>query len=188
MNCLSRLAIAVVVAGLGACSTLNHVEPTSGPIARVRFASDFEAVSVMRVYDDSNCEINEREWFRLRKGPLVNSTPARLGLPAWDYHENAAKELRVLANKPIHGLFKVDAVVQRGIGTAIQLCGIAFSYVFEEGKDYEVRFGGSTQQCNAVVSQLSSGPYGAEQKQLTVLTNRSNSQGCAAAFRRTRVW
>jgi hypothetical protein len=45
---------------------------------------------------------NETEWMRLRDGYLTNSQPKKLGMPLWNYHENAAKEVYVEANKKLH--------------------------------------------------------------------------------------
>ena len=94
--------ISVVLTG---CESLLYKEPMAGPQARVRFVTETEGVTVLRVYNDTHCTTNETEWMRLRDGFVLRSTPKVLGMPLWKYHKNAAKEVFVEANKLLNGLF-----------------------------------------------------------------------------------
>ena len=176
---LSTLSVA-------ACSTLTYQEPRTGPLARVRFVTDSKDISVFRTYGDMNCSTNEVEWLRLRNGILLNSSPKRLGMPLWTYHDNAAKEVFVEANRQIYGLFEGGET--RGI--TIYSCGTPFSYSFQEGSDYEVRFTWAPQECRVTVVQIVDGRTGLEQRELAAFSNRVNetNKGCLSALMAFRLY
>ncbi|MFC5708203.1 hypothetical protein [Aeromonas eucrenophila] len=171
---------------IAACSTLTYQEPQTGPLARVRFVTDSNQISVLRTYGDKNCTTNEVEWLRLRNGMMINSSPKRLGMPLWNYHDNAAKEVFVEANKQIYGLF------QGGETTALTtyLCGTPFSYSFQDGADYEVRFKWAPQECRVTIAQIVDGPKGMELREQAAFSNQVNetNKGCLAAFNKPRLY
>jgi hypothetical protein len=116
----------------------------------------------------------------------INSSPKRLGMPLWNYHDNAAKEVFVEANKQIYGLF------QGGETNAVKiyLCGTPFSYSFQEGADYEVRFKWAPQECRVTIAQIADGPTGMELRELAAFSNHVNetNKGCLAAFKKPRLY
>jgi hypothetical protein len=137
---------------LAGCSTLSYQEPTSGPRARVRFATETLDASLVYSYDDQSCRTNEIELVRLRNGVLVSGAPKRLGLPLWSYHENAAKEFYVASGKPSYFMFT-------GTSTSpydrnVYSCGVAFSLNFVADTDYEVIFNWHPTQCRVFVNKL----------------------------------
>lgn len=169
-----------------ACSTLSYQEPAAGPRARVRFVTDSNEISVLRTYGDKNCSTHESEWIRLRNGMLINSSPKRLGMPLWNYHDNAAKEVYVEANKQIYALF------QGGETTSVKvyLCGTPFWYSFDDGADYEVRFKWAPQECRVTVARIADGPTGPELREQAAFSNQLNEEnkGCLAAFKKPRLY
>ncbi|CZF81822.1 hypothetical protein GCE9029_02849 [Grimontia celer] len=86
--------LSLVLAGMtfSGCSTISYEEPTEGPLAKVRFSTDFESIVHVSGYKNLNCE-GESEWMRLRNGFLLNSSPKTLNIPlSDDLHENSFKE------------------------------------------------------------------------------------------------
>jgi hypothetical protein len=183
-----RIQVFTIAASLSvaACSTLTYQEPTSGQRARVRFVTDSNEVSVLRTYGDGNCATNEVEWLRLRNGPLLNSSPRRLGMPLWSYHANAAKEVYVETNKKIYGIFQGGEYT----GVRTYLCGTPFSYSFQENSDYEVRFKWAPKECRVTVSQVADNQKGFELQELATFSNQATeaNKGCLAAFNKPRLY
>jgi hypothetical protein len=160
MRSLPAFLIAVLL--LMSCSALRYEEPPSGPRARVRFVTDTKEIAVLRAYDDAGCSQNETEWMRLRNGPLITSTRKSLGMPLWKYNDNAAKEVYVEAGRQFNWLFvSADRTLQFSpimlagvIPYELHLCGVPFSYTFDETKDYEIALNWSRTTCRVVVSQV----------------------------------
>jgi hypothetical protein len=161
------LVLSFVLAG---CQSLSYKEPTSGERARVRFAANTESITVLYGYDDAACTTNEQEWMRLKTGVLVNSNPKSLGIPLNRHNKNAAKEVYVPANKPLHFLFRGTAGAglifpgQEGathVIDTLRFCGNAISYQFEKDKDYEVFFDWDEiyqNSCKTTISQINANP------------------------------
>ncbi|MGP1715862.1 MAG: hypothetical protein ACTS9Y_01670 [Methylophilus sp.] len=155
-----NLFLILLTFALAGCQSLSYQEPTSGDRARVRFATNTESITVLYGYEDAACTINEQEWIKLRTGVLVNSNPKSLGIPLNHHNKNAAKEVFVTTNKPLHFLFR-GAVISRPIGKDnIRYCGNAFSYQFEKDKDYEVFFDWDEQEdsCKTTISHIVANP------------------------------
>ena len=205
--------ISVVLTG---CASLLYTEPMAGPRARVRFVTETEGVTVLRVYDDTQCTTNETEWMRLRHGILLRyilSTPKVLGMPLWKYHKNAAKEVFVEANKLLNGLFTGSETVwvlgnsegstqsdsfftrtewrRSGIleGTDYH-CATPFSFRFSESEDYEVTFRWDRGNCSVVISQFAVNNAGPSLLEVARFDNRvsESNNGCLAAFRKSRLY
>jgi hypothetical protein len=151
----------------------------------VRFVTTSAAPTVLRAYDDANCAQNESEWMRLREGPLVNSQPKKLGMPLWNHHENAAKEVYVDASKPMHGMFFGQEPV--GIGL-IHTCAVPFSFSFAENRDYEVKYHFIPKQCHVTISSIAPNGDGWVYKTAAKFGNRATemTRGCEQAFRQLR--
>ena len=204
--------ISVVLTG---CESLLYKEPMAGPQARVRFVTETEGVTVLRVYNDTHCTTNETEWMRLRDGFVLRSTPKVLGMPLWKYHKNAAKEVFVEANKLLNGLFtgsetvwvlgsaegstQSDSLFTRtewrptivGIreGTDYH-CATPFSFRFSESEDYEVTFRWDRGNCSVVISQFAVNNDGPSLLEVARFDNRvsESNNGCLAAFRKSRLY
>jgi hypothetical protein len=183
---LLRLFSITLAIFTSACSTLLYQEPTTGSRARVRFVSDSEQISVLRTYEDKNCTTNESEWMRLANHALLNSHPKRLGMPLWNYHDNAAKEVYVEANKSIYALFTGG----KRSGATNYSCGVPFWYSFEDGADYEVRFRWAAYGCRVTVAKIDDGSTEPEFLEQASFSNRVNEEnkGCLAAFKKQRLY
>lgn len=182
MKSLVFVGIALLV--LGCASTMSYKEPTQGDRARVRFATNTEDVAVLRSYDDASCTVNESEWMRLRVGPLVASAPKRMGMPLWNHHENAAKEVYVSSARPYTFLF--SGSVRQGL--TARLCGVPLTYTFEANKDYQVDYIQTGQSCAAVVSELAGVGDAGSKAALRTYDNRvtPGNAGCLEQFRKAR--
>lgn len=184
MRLVKTIFIILSSLSVTACSSMLYQEPNTGPLARVRFATDSIQIAVLRTYGDETCSTNETEWLRLKDGYLVNSSPKRMGMPLWSYHDNAAKEIFIEANRKIYGLFKGDVV----IGSTIYSCGVPFAYSFHEGTDYEVFFKLRANTCQVTVEKLVGGPTAFEKQRLAEFSNRINDEnkGCLDPFKKQR--
>lgn len=183
---MQRCVILFVLLALAGCAkTFSYKEPSSGPMARVRFATNTNAVTVLRAYDDPDCKQNEEEWMRLLVNHVADSTPRRLGLPLWNYHENAAKEVYVEAGRERTWLFKGQEL---GGGYA-HICGVAVTFTFAEGKDYEVKFKGEEKSCSVVIAEFRGTQQAPRLQELARFDNRIDDahQGCEEAFKKFRA-
>lgn len=186
--------IALLMPLLAGCSALKYREPTEGPRARVRFTADTDDNSLLLAYDAAGCTTHEQEWMRLRVGVHVLSSPKRMGMPLWEHHDNAAKEVHVDASKPLHAMFVGGSHVTRP-GTAthhasisVYSCGVAFTYAFEADKDYQVSFNWHPQRCTVTVSELVRQDDGYARVTREVFDNQlaEQNQGCMARFHKWR--
>lgn len=174
------LLLALTISG---CSTITYKEPKSGSVARVRFVSDLEGVTVVRGYSSTECD-GEHEMMRLRNGFFINSDPRRLGIPLCDYHKNAAQEFFISAGVP--QIYMFDATLYKN--SSIYQCGVVVQQKFEEGKDYEVSYKWNNFNCNVEVSEIKANDSGrAEKVMLQKRDNRLN-QSCLTAFKKKRFW
>ena len=168
------------------CASVTYEEPTSGPIARVRFVTDMEMVTVVRGYKSKECD-DEHEMMRLRNGFVFNSDPRCLGIPLWDYHENGAKEFYIRAGVPQVYMFE-GAKGNR----IICKCGVVIQHTFEEGKDYEVSYKWNNCNCNVEVYEIRKNIVGNAEKIL--LQNRDRnlpsdfSKTCLAKFKEVLLY
>lgn len=183
---MKRIFLVLALLLSGGCTSLSYTEPAEGPRARVRFATTTSAITVLRVYDDANCTQNETEWMRLRAGVLMNSSPKKLGLPLWNFHENAAKEVYVRANKDVHGMF----FGSQSMGTTTYSCGVPFSYNFLDNSDYEVKFIWGPSRCLVSISQITGAGSDASLKLVAMQDNRvtDSNRGCMDQFKKQRLY
>lgn len=144
-----RYLMAAAVILITGCSSAPYQEPTSGPRARVRFATDGQA-TVLRTYQGEGCSGEETEWFHISTWPLLFSSNKSLGMPLLRDDKGAFAELYVDATKPIYALFDGSKMI--GIDT--HRCGIPFSYQFEDGGDYEIRFSWTNQYCGVQIYKI----------------------------------
>src|SRR5262245_21412892 len=102
----NRTRIAVCVVSLMVSYLLQGRESVAGNEARVRFVTTGN-LTILRKYDDDECKKGEQELARLRNGFLLaNPGPPlqKIGMPLWEFHENAATELPVATGKRFHGM------------------------------------------------------------------------------------
>lgn len=186
MKSLPLFLIIFATTSITGCSTLSYEEPDSGPKARVRFATEFEGITVLRTYDDKSCRINETEWMRLRNGTLINTHEKYLGLPLNKYHKNAAKEVYVRAGKEITGMF-TGSEIKEGV---VYSCGVPFSYTFDDKKDYEVEFTWSRRHCRANIYEIvnTSGQWSRESKKSYSNDITPDNAGCFSQFSKSRLY
>jgi hypothetical protein len=171
------------------CSTIRYTEPATGPKARVRFVTDTESVTVVWGYKTENCE-NEEEWMRLRNGPLINSSPKKLGIPLWNYHENSAKEFYVSTERPLILMFKGSETVVKISEVRTYFCAVPIIYKLQE-KNYEVSFNLHKKQCTVDVFEIVKTESGAFEKRLLKTFDnevRFNNADCMKAFKKLRLY
>jgi hypothetical protein len=187
MTSLSVLVLSLFL--LSSCSSLSYKEPTTGPRARVRFVTDTKEITVLRVFDDASCTQNATEWMLLRVGPFLNSSPKVLGIPLWNYHDNAAKEVYVEANKQITGFFRgAETPFPWSPILTTYYCAVVFSYNFSEGKDYEVSFKWDQKNCRVDLSEIVSDNEGGYKR--SSITNPINEsiKACMAQIQKNRLY
>lgn len=160
-----KLILACGTLLLSACSTISYTEPTEGERARVRFAIVEgakelpldSANATVYGYSSSECD-NEQEWMRLFHGFLVNSSPKRLGIELWDFHENGAKEFYVSTDKPLHLLIMGGMGSYDGVRQSTHMCGVLVNETLDPDMDYELIFSQTTRtrcqvEFNKIVEQ-----------------------------------
>ncbi len=185
---MSRTLITLTLLWLTACAMpiLRYQEPTQGPRARVRFVTDSTDAAILRVYDDSNCTLNETEWMRLGNRHYLKTNPKTLGLPLWHYNESAATEVYVEAGKPLNAMF---FGAERALAVVFS-CATPFSFSFSENTDYEVSFRWSRKQCFVTISQFvhnGDSWFLSEVAKFDNQVDTSNS-GCLAEFKKWRFF
>ena len=178
--------LATVLMSLMGCASLSYQEPQQGNRARVRFVTTSTAPTVLRAYDDEACSRNETEWMRLRSGPLINSSPKSLGMPLWNHHPNAAKEVYVDASKRMHGLFIGEEVA----GLTVYRCGVPIAFDFSKDSDYEVKYHFATKQCYVTISQIVPNGSDWSSKQVARFDNRTTpaTAACLEQFNKLRLY
>lgn len=172
------------------CAGLTYVEPSTGDRARVRFVTESPDPTVLRVFDGPDCAGAEHEWMRLRVGPLLTSSPKRLGMPLWNYHENAAKEVYVYADKPMTAIFWGTELAKHYGGGTHYSCAVPFTVAFEKDKDYEVKLVWDRNACSVVFSEIKAEDGASHSfKVLESFTNRAtnNTLRCVKQFTRFRL-
>jgi len=125
------LVILAATSSILGCGLIAYSEPDSGPIARVRFVNDSKGVSGIRQYDDNNCRTGEREVARFSQGLIHNHKS--IGIPDDpNIPEGEKAEIRVRAGQPFYGVYWTAAIGSE--------CRIAFEFLPETGRDYQVTF------------------------------------------------
>ena len=183
---MKNTILILAVLFLAGCASLSYKEPTQGPRAQVRFVTTSVSPTILRVYDDRNCSSNETEWMRLQKSYTLNSSPKRLNMPLWDYHENAAKEVYVTANKKIYGMF----FGSEASGSTIYSCGTPFSFTFKDNMMYEVKYNWNPSFCTTTISSLEKNGNNWKFLELAKFDNRLNDTNryCFEQFKKQRLY
>lgn len=184
---MKNLIFIVASVWVTGCASLSYQEPLQGPRARVRFVTTSVSPTVLTTYEDTSCTKNETEWMRLRVGSLAlmrNSTK-KLGIPLWDYHDNAAKEVFVNVTKELNGMFLGAERLNDGWTFS---CAVPFNFKFTENNDYEVKFRLIPGQCTATISQIIPNEGSWARKELKSFDDQVNdsTQGCLARFKATQ--
>ena len=131
----SWAAILAVTASVSGCMLgyVAYSEPETGPLARVRFIVDtgvWTAVSVLRQYDDGDCQTGEREVARFS----ANHNHKNVGISDSPLMNPAlVTEIRVRAGQPFYGMFASATTLPSS-------CRAAFEFLPETGRDYQVTF------------------------------------------------
>lgn len=147
-----RLLACGFFALLSGCTMLAYEEPLSGDRARVRFASESPAVTILSSYEGEGCAGEEKEMLRVRDGLILFSKKKKLGIPLNDHRISAYKEVYISTDEPLHAMF----FGSRAKGGMVTFCAVPFSVQFEADHDYEVLFDlrKEDQMCMATVSQI----------------------------------
>jgi hypothetical protein len=179
-----RARIAVCVLSLMVSYLLQGQQCLAGNEARVRFVTTTGSLTLIHKYDDDECKKGEQELARLRNGFLLaNPGPPlkKLGMPLWEFHENAATELPVAAGKRFHGMFYATKGNVK--------CGIPFSFDFKEGRDYEVvyDFPGIAANCTVKIFVLE-GNKGSVRRTVQPVLPHRNPETCRPAFSKPRLF
>ena len=132
---------ALVALGMVGCRTVMYEDPNSGDLAKVRFADTkgFGSVHLLR-YDDDQCtESSEHMMMMIASIGIRHPHPRRLGLPLWNYRDEAANEVLIPADKPFVGTFLWGEITGAyGAAPIGHSAGVAFKITFEKDKDYEI--------------------------------------------------
>ncbi|AIK96553.1 hypothetical protein [Candidatus Odyssella acanthamoebae] len=167
------------------CTSVSYEEPKSGPVARVRFVTNRDGITVIRSYKSKKCD-GGHEMMRISNGFDFNSSLRRLGIPLWDYHHNAAKELFIRANIPQVYMFQSAAQS----GSYIYKCGVFVQQKFEEGKDYELSYKLDNNNCNLEVYEIKTNASGNPEKVLLQKRDKQLlpdfSESCLVKFKQPR--
>ena len=160
-----------------------HAQTTSRQEARVRFVTNSALTNIYK-YDDDECKTGEQELGRISNYLLLmNPGPPlkKMGMPLWEFKEDAATELRVATTRRFHGMMDSTKHKRR--------CAIAFSIDFKAGQDYEVLYDYSgianVSTCDVKVFLLD-GTKGSVRRVLHPLVPKKNPEGCRHAFDKTR--
>ncbi|MDD2989679.1 MAG: hypothetical protein PHI64_12050 [Zoogloea sp.] len=182
---MRHLLIGMLTLSLSGCAALTYTEPQTGSRARVRFVTDTASPSVLKVYDGDDCSGAEHEWMRLRVGALLRGSVKRLGMPLWNYHDNAAKEVYVSNDKPLYAMFWGNEIE----GSIHYQCGVPLKIQFQENKDYEVRYRWNRSQCTVIFSEIlknDAGEHFAQEKEIFNNKTTAKDSGCQKQFTRLR--
>ncbi|MGD8174132.1 hypothetical protein ACQEXU_21025 [Vibrio sp. TRT 21S02] len=182
-----RKALIIVLMSISGCSTISYTEPTEGPLAKVRFSTDFKNVVVIWGYQDSNCT-GESEWMRLRNGSLMNSSPKSLGIPLSEgLHENSYKEFLMSSN--IEHVFMFKSIHVNG--ATEYSCAVPVKMKFNKDEMYEVSYQHTDLACSAEVSRIHKTSEGnITRDAITVFSNYAYGFGeqCKEAFKKWRLY
>lgn len=182
------LPVVMIVSG---CSTVSYVEPKTGPVARVRFATDTPHITTIYEYSSKNCD-GEKEMMRLRRGFLFNSDPRRLGMPLWTHHHNSAKEFFVTPDEPHLYMIKSENIYSTYPRLTKISCAVVISQEFENSKDYEIEYKWNKSRCYANIYKINKKENGEPEKfLLKKISNQLNdgfSKTCLKVFKSTKLW
>lgn len=130
---------------------------------------------MVRHYQSEACD-GETEWMRLRNGPLLASKPRRMGMPLWAFHENAGREVFVVASPQAHFMFfGDDGVMNCAVPAAVELQG---------DNDYELLF----DSCRVSFSRLVVDGAAPARRQLIRRFEPLGNAGCKKAFEKSRFF
>ena len=183
---MKRAFIVFLPVFLIACASQLYKEPVDGPVARVRFTTNIDAPTVVYTYADAACTADEQEWMRLKNGLLLNSSPKRLGLPLWNHHDNAAKEVYVSTKVTRSYLITGTSRYY----TKEIACGVAFRPDFAPGKDYEVAYIWAPERCDVHVYELEKSGASARRIEIVSFDNRVSKENseCLTQFKKRRLY
>jgi hypothetical protein len=170
---------------LQGCSKLTYVEPTSDQRSKVRFATT-NGIGILRQYESESCE-NETEWVRLRKGSLLGSSEKKLGIPLWNYHKNAAKEVYVESNKDFYFMFFGET----RIGSTTYTCAVPVWANFQTKKSYEIVIHPMPSSCTVDFTEIVKNDTGGYVKVIKQqFTNKISSRNfdCKSSFEKARFY
>ncbi len=179
------LSLPAILLAVG-CNSVSYVEPLSGDVSRVRFATKEPSPVVVRAYENAECD-GESEWMRIVNHAVIGSSQTRsLGMPLQDFHKNAFKEFNVPAGSEKVVMF-FGAQQKGGV---IFSCAVPLSLNFlEKNKDYELFFELTRQACTVTASEISNSG-GPVRKTLKEYSNNRGDLGdaCMAAFKKSRIY
>jgi hypothetical protein len=152
LKVVTGASIALLLAACAGMPGLLYVEPTQGDRARVRFTTNLSATTVLYGFEESECRGKREEWMRLSNYDVISPTPRRLGIPLWNHHPNAAKEVFVNAARPVNLMFSATL----NDGYYVNQCLVPLTFKFEKDRDYEVAFSLTPQNCIATANEITS--------------------------------
>ena len=169
------------------CGTINYIEPTTGDLSRVRFATNDTNRVTVNLYDTPDCK-NDSVWMTLRNGVVLDATPKSLGIPLSNFNKNAFKEFKVESNKEkvivFWGITSIGTSAYMKYGVPINLSFL------KQNKDYELLYTNGAFDCSVAVSEISTSAQSTPQKTLIkILKNSQNetSNSCMARFKAQKL-
>ncbi|MTI08528.1 hypothetical protein [Curvivirga aplysinae] len=131
---MKKVFLILVLLTFTACAQVSYVEPTEGPVGKVRFVTNVDSgITLIKQYSDAQCN-NASEMFRLRNEYLMNSQEKSLGMPLNTYRKEANAEVLIPANDQQHFFFHMTTFLS---GYTLE-CGVYVSHKFIEDKSYEL--------------------------------------------------
>ena len=169
------LIVYIVLLFVSGCEAVRYAEPTGDNTSKVRFATKNSDVVTVYEYDNRECQ-NERLILGLKNGWLAKSEVKRKGIPLWDYHDNAAKELFVLAGIEHTYMFRYSWQ----IGDRYERCAVPVHFTFEKGRDYELLH----HLCFVTVYEIEDNNGKSEKSKLVQFSSKGENvtQGCYDEF------
>ena len=181
-----KMLIFVCLMGLTACTGVSYEEPTSGPLAQVRFSTDFDGLVNIRQYENNACE-GEQTIFKIRNEMMLNSPVRDLNMPLSSLRQEASKEVHVPAGKTMHLLFDAYKAYDDGY---MYRCGNFISPVFEQGKMYELHFSMEKVSCSirwSEIKQLDSGAW--NKSEIDFIDSKiMPNKNCLSKFKESRLF
>ena len=143
------------ILSLAGCGLVHYGEPSTGPIARVRFVSEAPGVTILRQYDDPDCETGEREVARFSKSAITNHKSIGMPLPK-DLTRGQQTEVLVTGAQPFYGMVSITVDLYGNMK-----CRAAFSFGALAGRDYEVALSYISGTCGVTLARIEKDAAGA---------------------------
>lgn len=186
---MKNFILIIICIAIYGCSTLNYKDPESGPRAKVRFVTKSRAPTILRRYNDKDCQTGESEMMSLSKGYSTDSYPKRLDIPLWEFYNNQAVEVYIKSDETFHGMFFGSGISKSGSNQiVIDSCAKAFSFNFREGGMYEVVYSRPRARCLVRIYSIAKEQVGSKFIRIKKSLIQKEIEPCRKLGRRFRLF